>query len=145
MHKLKDRTYVGVPNEPAFVSQDVTGGGQTSITLNGAPFPGNQFSLGSVGQQNQLQINLVGPVGAACVVGISNVDGGTDGDLLLCQPHNPAPSQFYDFSAAPGPAVRRLTGMRAPATGAKAAIQPPAKSKKTRKTPRKRSKRGGGR
>jgi hypothetical protein len=56
-------------------------------------------------QTSQLQITLFGPDGATCVVGISTVDGGADGDLLICQAVNPPPSHFYSFTVAPASAM----------------------------------------
>jgi hypothetical protein len=100
MHRVSSRTYLGRPNETVSLTTNVDGGGQVNVTLDGQAIAGEtQFQLPSgSGSQSTLQIGLFGPIGAACVVGISPVDGGTDGDFLLCQVHNPAPVHFYTFS-----------------------------------------------
>lgn len=102
MHRITDRTYVGVPNETATLSTQVGAGGQVSVTLDGTTLPANgAFTLPATpGTPSVLQIALVGPLGATCAVGIATVDGGTDGDFLMCQVHSPAPVHFYTFSCA---------------------------------------------
>jgi hypothetical protein len=140
MHRLHDRRYVGAPGETATVTTEVAGGGQVSLDLDGQAFPGGEFTLpGGVGS-TRLRIVLVGPEGASCVVGIAVVDGGQDGDLLLCLPHDPVPVQFYDFAVAPASAIDRLGTIRevAAAVRRRPAAKPPgarktAKPTKTRK------------
>lgn len=102
MHRVTSRTYVGQPSEMATLTTQVDGGGQITVTLEGQPIPANtQFPLPpTAGGHETLRILLVGPIGASCAVGIATVDGGTDGDFLMCQPHNPAPVNSYSFSAA---------------------------------------------
>jgi len=148
MHRLDIRKYVGAPNEPAFISTTVEGGGHVRKELNGVPLPSEQFLLGAVGERQRLQIVLEGPLNASCVVGISEVDGGTDGDLLVCQTHDPAPAQFYDFSAVPAAAVRSLGMVRAAPPGAAArpaaapkAARPKAARRSGKKTARRRGRR----
>ena len=102
MHRVSSRTYVGQPNETVTLTTQVDGGGQVSVTHDGQSIPANtSFPLpASPGSQSTLQIALFGPIGASCVVGISVVDGGTDGDFLLCQVHSPAPVHFYTFAVS---------------------------------------------
>src|SRR5438105_4836480 len=102
MHRVTSRTYIGQPNETATLTTRVDGGGQINVTLDGQSInPNGQFQLpASPGQQSTLQIALVGPLVASCVVGIATVDSSIDGDFLLCQVHSPAPVHFYTFSAA---------------------------------------------
>ena len=157
MHRVGDRRYVGGPGETVTVTTQVGGGGQESRDVDGQPLVGNQFPLpGGAGGTRRLRITLVGPVGASSVVGISVVDGGQDGDLLLCQPHDPAPVQFYDFAVAPMAALESLAKIRKvrekvkepPAAKARK-TRPPRKKAKTAKAARTRrtgrGKRGGGR
>ncbi len=107
MHRISSRTYVGEPNETVSLTTQGGGGAQISVTLDGQSIGGNTpFNLpASPGSQSTLQIALVGPVGASCVVGISVVDDGSDGDFLLCQVHNPAPVHFYSLSVASAAAL----------------------------------------
>ena len=151
MHRVGDRRYVGGPGETVTVTTQVAGGGQESRDVDGQPLLGNQFPLpGGAGGTRRLRITLVGPVGASSVVGIAVVDGGQDGDLLLCQPHDPAPVQFYDFAVAPRAALESLGRMRTarekvqepPAAKARKA-RPPRKTKKAAKARATGRKRGG--
>lgn len=145
MHRLKDRTYVGSPGETVTISLTLENGGQARATLNGVPIPGRTFPLpAAAGDGVRLEIQLTGPVGASCVVGIAEVDGGEDGDLLLCQPHDPSPVQFYDFSVASMAAVGRLAAMRGVRSSAAARAlraQPPQadSQRKARKSGKKAS------
>ena len=132
MHRVGDRRYVGGPGETATVTTELAGGGQVGLDLDGQAFPGGAFDLpGDVGAQKRLRITLVGPVGASCVVGIAVVNGGQDGDLLLCQPFDPAPVQFYDFSVAPAAAIGSLATMKR--LGEKAREPRAAKARKPKK------------
>jgi hypothetical protein len=137
MHRVGDRRYVGGPGETVTVTTQVAGGGQESRDVDGQPLVGNQFPLPGVGGTRRLRITLVGPVGASSVVGIGVVDGGQDGDLLLCQPHDPAPVQFYDFAVAPKAAMESLARIRR-VVAEKVKEPPAAKTRKTRK-PRKKA------
>jgi hypothetical protein len=114
MHRVSTRTYVGQPNEMVRVTTQVTGGGQAEMRVNGVRFgAGGQFALPATpGTITGMQIGLIGPVGASCVVGITVVDGGQDGDFLVCQPHNPAPVNSYTFSVAQVSAVDAFAAIR---------------------------------
>ena len=127
MHRISLRTYVGQPNEVVSLSTDPDAGGQVSATLDGRPIPPNsQFQLSaSPGSQSSLQVSLVGPLGASCVVGLSVVDGSSDGDFLLCQTHNPAPVHFYNIGVAAATAVARF-GTTKGVKGAKGVAAPRA-------------------
>lgn len=110
MHRISLRTYVGQPSELVSLSTDADAGGQVSASLDGRPIsPNSQFQLpASPGSQSTLQVSLVGPLGASCVVGLSVVDGGSDGDFLLCQVHNPAPVHFYTIGVAAATALKNF-------------------------------------
>ena len=86
-----------------------------AVTLDGQPISANgSFSLpAAAGSQNTLQIALAGPIGASCVVAISTVDGGMDGDFLMCQPLAPAPVHLYTFMAATESAVTAFAAVKA--------------------------------
>jgi len=134
MHRLTIRTYVGTPGETVTLVTHVGGSGQLNVALDGQPIPDNtQFQLPSAaGGRSTLQIALFGPVGATCVVGLSVVDGGTDGDFLICQPHNPAPVNFYSLSVAAATSVAAFAKMKL--TGAIPATKAePGRAKKTPK------------
>jgi len=99
MHLLEARTYAGAPGETVTVSTDVEGGGAVTVTLDGVRVsedPTFKLKLNS-GDETHMHVGLVGAVGDACVVDISEVDGGSDGDLLLCQSLDPAPIHRYRF------------------------------------------------
>ena len=115
MHRLESRTYVGQPNENVTVTTQLHGGGQVDVMVNGQSIGASgQFSLpGTAGERVKMQITLIGPLGASCVVGVATVDGGTDGDFLLCQTHNPAPVNFYTFSVAAAAAIRAIVTTKA--------------------------------
>jgi hypothetical protein len=114
MHRLESRTYIGQPNERVSLTTQLDGGGQVSVVVDGQDLgAGRQFSLPpNAGDGVKFQIALVGPLGASCVVGISLVDGGSDGDFLICQTHNPAPVNFYTCSVAGMSALRTLAQLR---------------------------------
>ena len=115
MHRLESRTYVGQPNERVTVTTQLHSGGQVDVMVNGQSIGASgQFSLpATAGDRVKMQITLIGPLGASCVVGVATVDGGTDGDFLLCQTHNPAPVNFYTFSVAAAAAVRAIVNTKA--------------------------------
>ena len=115
MHRLESRTYVGQPDEKVTVTTQLHGGGQVDVMVNGQSIGASgQFALPATpGDRVKMQITLIGPLGASCVVGIATVDGGTDGDFLLCQTHNPAPVNFYTFSVAAAEAVRAIVTTKA--------------------------------
>jgi len=133
MHRVTSRTYIGQPGEMVTLTTQVDGGGQITVTLDGQPMTSAQFPLpATAGGHETLRILLVGPLGASCVVGIATVDGGTDGDFLMCQPHNPVPMNSYSFSAAAQASVTAFAAVKsgaAPTTRAKAR---PKKGGKTR-------------
>jgi hypothetical protein len=106
MHELHSRSYIGEPNELVSVKTTVHEGGQAGITVGGQQLAGNQFRLPSTaGASVRMQVALVGPQGASCVVEISVVDGKSAVDFLLCSAFNPAPVVFYDCSVAAAAAV----------------------------------------
>lgn len=136
MQRLQSRTYVGTVNEVVTVTTQPDGGGQVAVSLEGRPLgtPRDTFRLPSqVGLQLTMQVALVGPLGAACVVGIAEVDGGSDGDLLLCQPHSPAPAHSYTFAAVTAGTVRNLAGIKSGRTEAAARATRGPKAKRSRK------------
>lgn len=131
MHRITRNTYVGTPGEVVQVATIVHAGGQIVLTLDGQNLGTSRvFSLpAAAGQQRHLHIDLAGPIGASCAVGISTVDGGTDGDLLLCQPLNPQPAGDYSFSVAVPAAVTAFGALKGIAP---AAAPAPAKPRKRR-------------
>lgn len=132
MHRVDSRTYVGQPNEVATFTTQVAGGGQVGVIVNGQDVgAARQFPLPpTAGSRVKFQVALMGPLGATCVVTISTVDGGSDGDFLMCQAHNPAPVNFYTCSVAAAPSLTALAAARR--------LQPAPKAKKKAK------KKGGG-
>ena len=144
MHLLEDRTYAGVPGETVTVETEVHGGGHVTVALDGVEVdPDPTFDLKpNPGQETIMRIGLIGAEGESCVVKIGEVDGGRDGDLLLCQSLDPAPVHRYRFIVTPAQAIKSL--MRAPTRRRPAAAQRRArKAPKSRKTPkRKTPKRG---
>ena len=115
MHHVSGLLYVGQPNETVSLTTQVAAGGQITVTLDGQPIPGDtQFRLpSSPGTPCVLQVSLFGPIGASCAVGLAVVDGGTDGDFLLCQVHNPAPVHVYTFGVASAASVKTFTDVTA--------------------------------
>lgn len=102
MHRLELRTYAGTPQEQVTVTTAVQGSGHVLVQVDGQDI-GNvrQFPLkNNPGDQTEMRITLFGAVGDSCAIGVSTVDGGTDGDLLLCQVHDPFPVHRYDFMVA---------------------------------------------
>ena len=128
MHRLDTGTYIGEPKETATLTTEVDGGGQVSVTVDGRDLGSERrFTLPAApGDRSTLKIALVGPLGASCVVTIAVVDGTSDADFLICQPHEPAPIHTYTFTAAAKAAVARF----ALAVGAVAAAKPKAVPRK---------------
>jgi hypothetical protein len=151
MHRVQSRTYVGQPNETVTVTTTLSGGGQVSVTVGGQPVVGGRFQLpGTPGVAVRLQIALVGPQGASCLVTIAVVDGSTDTDFLLCTVFDPAPVNLYDFSTAAAVAVASFGAARAATLAARglapAPPAPKAKAKpktKPRQPPKGKAKRKG--
>ena len=114
MHRLDIGTYAGGPGEMVSVTTTVEGGGQVVVSVDGADIGATrQFPLKSnAGDQTQMRIALFGATGESCVVGVSDVDGSTDGDLLVCQPHDPAPVHFYTFIVAGAASLDALRAVR---------------------------------
>jgi len=142
---VDSRTYEGQPGETVDVTTTVSGGGQVVVTVDGVDKgPLARFSLPpNPGDQIKWEIALMGPLGADCVVTIKVVDGGADGDFLVCQAHNPAPVHFYSASVVAVPAAvaagatrgrgPSLTKVLEAAPGAKpAAKKTPAKVARTK-------------
>jgi hypothetical protein len=151
MNRTDSRTYKGQPGETVDVTTTVSGGGQVAVTVDGVvKGPQAQFRLPpNPGDRITWEIALIGPLGADCVVTITVVDGGADGDFLVCQAHNPAPVHFYSASvvAVPasvaagatrgrGPGVTKVleaapspkpAAKKAPAKAARKAVRPPAR------------------
>jgi hypothetical protein len=101
MHKAGIRSYTGAPGEQVTVTATVAGSGSAKFVLNGQDM-GNTSPLifnlpGSPGQSSKLSVGLFGAVGDTCLVDIATVDGGSDRDLLVAQPHDPFPVHDYDF------------------------------------------------
>jgi hypothetical protein len=135
MHKVNSRTYIGQPNEGVTVSTQPGSGGQVSVFVNGQNVgPNGQIALPSnPAGTATVHVALAGPIGATCVVTIAPVDGGTDGDFLMCLASDPAPVNFYTFSVAALSAVKALSvakGLAGPAPSATRAPQRRAKKKK---------------
>lgn len=110
LHRLEIGTYAGAPGESVTFSTDVEGGGAVKVAVDGVEMGARRnFGLKSnPGDQTQLRIALFGAPGESCVVGIDNVDGGRDGDLLICQPHDPAPVHFYTLIVASAASMTML-------------------------------------
>jgi hypothetical protein len=113
MHRLEHRTYAGAPGETVTVDTDVAG------------------------EETHLQISLIGAEGESCVVHISQVDGGSDPDLLLCQRLDPAPIHQYRFIVTAANAIASLARAARPrlASGpgvSRRAAPKPSSTKKTR-------------
>lgn len=144
MHRVESRTYVGQPNEIVTLTTQVSGGGQVSVIVNGQDIgAARQFPLpGTAGDRVKFQVALMGPLGASCVVTISTVDGGSDGDFLMCQAHNPAPVNFYTCSVAAAMALRAFGVTRGLPPAPQPAPQPDTTGKK--KPGKGGSKKGGG-
>jgi hypothetical protein len=110
MHRVDAGNYIGEPGEQATLATELDGGGQVRVTLDNQDTGATrQFTLGAnPGDRRTLRIALAGPLGATCVVTIAAVDGTTDGDFLICQPHDPAPVHTYTFDAAAKVAIAKF-------------------------------------
>jgi hypothetical protein len=101
MHKTGIRSYTGASGEQVTVTATVAGSGSVKFVLDGQDMGNNSplvFSLPSAaGQSAKLSVGLFGAVGDTCLVDIAAVDGGSDKDLLVAQPHDPFPVHDYDF------------------------------------------------
>jgi hypothetical protein len=110
VQRLENRTYAGAPGETVTVETEVEGSGAVTILVDGAEADDDPtFDLKMTpGEETLMHIALIGAVGESCVVRISEVDGGSDGDLLLCQSLDPAPVHHYRFIVAPAGAMTAL-------------------------------------
>ena len=150
MHRIQRHEYVGQPGELVRVATITHGGGRVRLTLDGQDL-GNvrTFSLSNAGAPDRnLHIDLAGPLGASCGVGISVVDGGSDGDFLLCQAFNPLPSSDYTFKVAAAASVTAFGVLKGSAAAARNAAKPEAKARRKgkrsgRKNVPNRAKKGG--
>ena len=99
MHRLENRVYAVDPGETVRFGTRPNGSAAVRVQVDGveASENGSFIVSGTPGDQSQLTISLFGAPGTTCVVGIADVDGGTDGDMLVCQSHDPAPVHFYRF------------------------------------------------
>lgn len=130
MHRVQSRTYVGQPGETVTVTTTLHGGGQVVLTIGDQPVAGNQVQLPNTpGAVVRLQLALSGPQGASCVVAISVVDGGVDGDFLLCSTFDPLPVHLYDVAVAQAAAVASFAAVSRSAP-------PPPQRRKAAKTVR---------
>jgi hypothetical protein len=138
MHRLQNRTYAGVPAERVTVRTNVAGGGDVTVVVDGVGVDDNPtFRLKSTpGEETHMRVSLMGANGDSCVVRISDVDGGSDGDLLLVQSLDPAPIHTYRFIVTPATAMADLEDARRSRT----VPAPPAGARKTAAAAR--SKRG---
>lgn len=123
MHLLENRTYAGAPGETVTVETEVEGGGSVTVVIDGVEVGKDPtFTLKpNPGDETHMRIALFGAVGESCVVRISVVDGGSDGDLLLCQSLDPAPIHRYRFINTPARAVAALERAARSRGGARAA------------------------
>jgi hypothetical protein len=101
MHKTGIRSYAGATREQVTVTATVAGNGSIKFVLDGQDRGGTSplvFNLpGPAGQGSKLSVALFGAPGETCLVDITVVDGGSDRDLLVAQPHDPFPVHDYDF------------------------------------------------
>jgi hypothetical protein len=114
MHLLESRVYAGAPGETVRVTTDVEGGGAVTVFVDGREVEEDpSFTIrGNPGDETHMRISLFGAVGESCVVTITEVDGGSDGDLLLCQTLDPAPSHLYRFIITSATALVTLNDAR---------------------------------
>jgi hypothetical protein len=114
MHQLQNRTYAGEPGETVSVQTDVAGGGAVTVVVDGVELGEDPtFTLkANPGDETHMRIALFGANGDSCVVRIDQVDGGTDGDLLLVQSLDPAPIHLYRFIVTPATAMAALEAAR---------------------------------
>jgi hypothetical protein len=134
MHLLASRVYAGAPGETVTVATDVEGSGAVTVFIDGQEVEDDPtFPItGNPGDETHMRISLFGAVGESCVVTISAVDGGSDGDLLLCQTLDPAPSHLYRFIVTPASALAALESVRLSRQGGAAAgqVAPPTRARK---------------
>ena len=134
MHLLQSRVYAGAPGETVTVTTDVEGSGAVTAFVDGQQVEEDPtFTItGNPGDETHMRISLFGAVGESCVVSISAVDGGRDGDLLLCQTLDPAPSHLYRFIVTPPSALAALESVRLSRQGGAAGRQtaPPTRGRK---------------
>jgi len=136
MRLLQPRTYAGQPHESVTVDTEVEGGGRITVLVDGVDVGEDPvFQLKSnPGDETQVRIALFGAVGESCVVQIREVNGGSDGDLLLCQISDPAPVHFYRFIVTAPRAIAALERVAAsPQPGIERAA--PAAPRRTGSTP----------
>jgi hypothetical protein len=140
MHRVANLTYAGEPGELSTVMAQVAGSGVATIKVDGVPQSNPaQFALKpNAGDQSEMRITLVGAVGETCVVQISTVDGGSDGDFLMCQVTDPRPEHSYTFLVAPAQTIAQLAAIKrargaAPATPGRVGRKAPGKSAPTSK------------
>lgn len=150
MHRIQRHEYVGQPGESVRVTTITHGGGRVRLTLDGQDLGSvRTFPLSNAGAPDRnLKIELAGPLGASCGVGIAVVDSGTDGDFLLCQAVNPMPSSDYTFKVAASASVTAFGVLKGSAAAARSAAKAGAKGKRKSKKSRgknapKRAKKGG--
>ena len=122
MQSLENRTYAGAPGESVTVETEVEGGGAVTVVIDGVEVDEDPtFTLKmNPGDETHLRVALFGAVGDSCVVRISEVDGGSDGDLLLCQSLDPAPIHRYRFIVTHANAVAALESAARSRGGARA-------------------------
>jgi hypothetical protein len=139
MHRLEHRTYAGAPGETVTVDTEVEGGGAVTVFVDGDKTEEDPiFTLkATAGAETQMQISLIGAEGESCVVHISQVDGGSDPDLLLCQRLDPAPIHQYRFIVTAANAIAALARAARPRLAAgpelsRRAAPKPSSMKKTR-------------
>jgi hypothetical protein len=118
MHRLGIRVYVGEPGETVTVTTRVEGSGRVAVRIDGNDLgAARTFPLKSnPGDETQLQVALFGATGETCVLGIAKADGGTDGDLLVCQRDDLTPVHMYTFIVASSNAVKGLAEVRGQGT-----------------------------
>jgi hypothetical protein len=101
MHKTGVGKYTGSPGEQVTVTATVAGSGAVRFVLDGVDRGSASpltFNLPSgVGQTSKLSVGLFGAPGDTCLVDIAVVDGGSDKDLLVAEPHDPFPVHDFDF------------------------------------------------
>jgi hypothetical protein len=135
MQRLENRTYAGAPGETVKVETEVEGSGAVTVLVDGLEADEDPtFNLKLVpGDETHMHIALVGAVGESCVVRISDVAGGSDADLLLCQTLDPAPVHRYRFIVTPASAVAALQNAARSRSGARAESATRRRSPATRR------------